>query len=542
MARPRGNIAGLKTAQLKRLERLGTKKVAPEYVITAESARELGVVSREIGRQVGLLIDRAGRVAMVVVGDRHGIMIPALPQVRAAGARLKGLRCVHTHLAAEPLSRDDLMDLACLRLDLMAAITVDSGGYPVLIHRAHILPAAVGTDPWAVLPPLHPAGLEPDFLLNTAALEQEFARRGGAGHEARTGDRAILLRVGTESRGQAERSLVELGELARSAGVEVVDRLFQRRRRVNPRLIMGRGKLGEIMLIALQHDANLLIFDQELNPSQVRSITDHTDMRVIDRTQLILDIFAARAMSREGKLQVEMAQLKYLMPRLSSRDDALSRLTGGIGARGPGETKLEIDRRRIKGRLAMLSERLSKVSRQRYQRRGRRRQNNLPVISLVGYTNAGKSTLLNTLTGSTVTAEDKLFATLDPTTRRLRFPRDIEVVISDTVGFISRLPGDLVQAFKATLEELGDSDLLVHIIDGSNPAMVEQVRAVENILRDLDLDRIPLLRVLNKIDLIAEKDKAVMVRDLDAIPVCARDSRTFSPLVAGITGGISISG
>lgn len=235
-------------------------------------------------------------------------------------------------------------------------------------------------------------------------------------------DRAILISVSTEPKHRAEESMIELVELAKSDNVDVLDTVLQRRRQINPRFILGKGKLAEIMIRALQLDANLLIFNQELNPSQIRSITDFTDLRVVDRTQLILDIFANRARSREGKLQIEMAQLKYMLPRLSSRDDALSRLTGGIGARGPGETKLEIDRRRINDRLSRLSKELKNVGKQRYRRRSQRRKNDLPVLSLVGYTNAGKSTLLNTLTDSDILAEDKLFATLDPTSRRLRFP------------------------------------------------------------------------------------------------------------------------
>jgi len=521
LARAYGNTAGLKPALMRRLERLGARKAAPEFVITPELARELAAVSREAGRQVGLLIDRRGRVTTVVVGDREGIVIPVLPQTRVAGARLKGLRCVHTHLDPSGLSRDDLMDLACLRLDLMAALCVDRQGYPALLHAAHLVPGGRGGEPWRLLPPAHPAHLEPDFLANIAALEDEFARTGGAAHRAAAADRAILVSVSTAPKAVADRSLDELAELARTAGVEVVGRAAQRRRKVNPRLLMGRGKVGELMLMALERDANILIFDQELNPSQVRSITDHTDMRVIDRTQLILDIFAARAKSREGKLQVEMAQLKYLMPRLAARDDSLSRLTGGIGARGPGETRLEIDRRRIKDRMAMLSARLRQVSRQRHERRRRRERKQVPQVSLVGYTNAGKSTLLNALTGSAVTAENRLFATLDPTSRRLRVPRDIEVIISDTVGFISRLPDDLVQAFMATLEELYEADLLVHVIDGANPAAGEQKAAVERILAELGLRATPVLPVLNKVDIIGPHRAGELAGQFGALPVSA---------------------
>ena len=285
------------------------------------------------------------------------------------------------------------------------------------------------------------------------------------------------------------------------------------------------------MLSALTLNANLLLFNQQLNPSQIRSITDHTELRVIDRTQLILDIFARRALSREGKLQIEMAQLKYLLPRLTMRDDALSRLTGGIGGRGPGETRLEIDRRRINDRLALLAKKLKKVSKERYHRRSRRRKRDIPVISLVGYTNAGKSTLLNTLTQSKITAENKLFATLDPTSRRLRFPKDIEVIITDTVGFIRNLPDELLQAFKATFEELYEADMLVHVIDASNPRFPDQIAVVEKQLRELGLDKIPCLRVLNKIDLIAEESAAILCREYRAVSLSALDAKTFGPFL-----------
>jgi GTP-binding protein HflX len=323
----------------------------------------------------------------------------------------------------------------------------------------------------------------------------------------------------------------ELIELARSDDVIILDTVIQHRKTINPKFILGKGKLAEIMLAALRLNANLLIFNQELNPSQIRSITDHTELRVIDRTQLILDIFARRALSREGKLQIEMAQLKYMLPRLTKRDDALSRLTGGIGGRGPGETRLEIDRRRINDRVAYLTKKLKQVSRERYQRRSRRRKKGIPVISLVGYTNAGKSTLLNSLTASKIRAENKLFATLDPTSRRLRFPKDIEVIITDTVGFIRNLPAELLQAFKATLEELYEADMLVHVIDVSNPRFPDQVAVVEKQLRELDLDQIPCLRVLNKIDMVAEGFAEKMSQEYQAVSLSALNSGTFGPFM-----------
>lgn len=514
------------------MERLATRRVAPDLIISPEAAREMAELSREIGRQLGVMIDRAGHLQMVVVGDRKRIEFPSLPQVRGASGRLKGWRCVHTHLDGEELSEDDLMDLLFLRLDLMAMLKVADDGLPERLYPAHLVPMPVAGKSWQFLTPVVVSQQSRDCREIIAALEEEFVRARPVKTVDAKGDRAILINVTTDSRARAQDSLNELAELAASAGVQVLDQVLQRRDRINPRFIMGRGKLGEIMLKALVVNANLLIFDHELNPSQIRSITDHTELRVIDRTQLILDIFARRALSREGKLQVEMAQLKYLLPRLTTRDDALSRLTGGIGARGPGETRLEIDRRRIQERLEKLEEKLKAVSRERHQRRERRRKRDLPVISLVGYTNAGKSTLLNTLTDSAITAEDKLFATLDPTSRRLRFPQDLEVIITDTVGFIRHLPKELLKAFKSTLEELSEADLLVHVIDVSNPVFREQMKVVEDLLGELELANIPTLKVFNKVDRLEPAEAAALAGQYEGVPLSALDSGTFGPFLA----------
>lgn len=514
------------------LERLGTKRVPRNLIISPEMARSLTQISTELNRQVGLLIHRSGKVEMVIVGDYGGIVIPSLNLIRTSGGRLRGLRLVHTHLAQEKISDEDLMDLLFLRLDLLSVLQTTTEGFPDKLHSVHLRPNIGEGENWTFLEPVHPAAQEDDLEAVIQALEDEFTRHHRAKKVDTGQDRAILISVSTESRYQAEESLKELHELARSDNVMVVDSVLQRRRKINPRFILGKGKLAEIMIMALQHNANLLIFNQELNPSQIRSITDFSDLRVIDRTQLILDIFAHRAMSREGKLQVEMAQLKYMLPRLSSRDDSLSRLTGGIGARGPGETKLEIDRRRVNDRLARLAKELKTVSKERYRRRSQRRKKDLPVISLVGYTNAGKSTLLNTLTNSDIIAENKLFATLDPTSRRLRFPTDMEVIITDTVGFIRHLPEELVQAFMATLEELGEADLLLHVIDFANPNYTEHVKIVEDILRELNLQDIPVLKVYNKVDLLKAEEQGQRESEYqDGVAISAIQSSSLKPLL-----------
>ena len=494
-------------------------------------ARTLCELSFELNRQIGLLIHRSGKVETIIVGDHSRLVIPQLSHLRSSGGRLRGVRLVHTHPGGEDISDDDLMDLLFLRLDLLSVLKITSEGLPERLYSVHLLPAAVDGLSWAFIDPVHPAQQQDSFTDMIAALEEEFSRRRLRAGEGQNQDRAILVSVTTESRQKAEASMHELAELARSDEVLVLDKVLQRRKKINPRFILGKGRLIEIIIQALQLDANLLIFNQELNPSQVRSITDFTDLRVIDRTQLILDIFAHRAQSREGKLQVEMAQLKYMLPRLSSRDDALSRLTGGIGARGPGETKLEIDRRRINDRLTRLGKELKAIGKERFRRRAQRRKKELPVISLVGYTNAGKSTLLKTLTNSNITAEDKLFATLDPTSRRLRFPEEIEVIITDTVGFINNLPADLLQAFKATLEELEEADLLVHVIDLSSQDYQYHIEVVDNLLAELELGAIPCLKVYNKSDLV---DSAVLEQLMDrnkGIAICALDAATLDPFL-----------
>ena len=530
MKKIHGNTKGLKADPLRRLENLYRRRIPPRFPVTAELTREVARLSAEIRRQIGLLVDRRGRIDYVLVGDRQTIVIPDISHYRLAPGRLRGLRCVHTHLGGEKLTEDDLADLALLRLDLMAAIVVDADGNPLHVHIGHLLP---GEENGGVhlLDPLPPQRLDIGCLDLIRSLEQELAQVRKGRRAGRGAERALLVSVSTASRRRAEDSMAELKELARSSRIDVIGTVLQQREKPDPRYLMGSGKLKELAIHALQKGATLIVFDQELNPSQIRSITDQIELKVIDRTQLILDIFAQRARSREGKLQVELAQLKYLLPRLVTRNTALSRLTGGIGGRGPGETKLEINRRRVRDRIVRLEKSLADVSRHRSHQRSRREKRGLPIISIIGYTNAGKSTLLNTLTRSRVLAESRLFATLDPSSRRLRFPRDIEVIITDTVGFIQDLPKDLMTAFGATLEELESADLLLHVVDIANPRCMDQVDAVDRILADLSLDRIPTLRVPNKMDLVDADTAAGFVRQLGGIAVSATDAAALLPLI-----------
>ena len=531
MKRIFGNTGGLKANQVRRLEKLYTRRIPPEYPITFEVAREINALSHEMRRQVGLLINRRGQIRRVVVGNFRRIVIPDLSDYRIAPGRLRGLRCLHTHLNNEPLSKDDFTDLLMLRLDLMGVVMSNSVDHPPEVQLAHILPNQTEGTPYRLLPPLNARDLNIGCRAIIRALEAELAHvralhRAGKGRE-----RALLVSVTSAPGNIAKHAMAELKELAHSGGIEVADTIIQHRKRVDSRFLMGRGKLEELTLTALSKGATLVIFDQELNPSQIRSITDQIDIKVIDRTMLILDIFAQRARSREGKLQVELAQLKYLLPRLVAKNTAMSRLTGGIGGRGPGETKLEINRRRVRDRIVRLENSLLSVRKQRKQQRSQRSKRGLPVISIVGYTNAGKSTLLNTLTKSRELAENRLFATLDPSNRRLRFPRDIEVIITDTVGFIKDLPQDLVVAFRATLEELETADLLLHVIDISNSRFMEQMQSVEKILMDLNLQNISVIRVMNKADLVDEDTIRNLTKRLGGIAVSAVSSKSLVPLV-----------
>ncbi|HWP47621.1 MAG TPA: GTPase HflX [Candidatus Limnocylindrales bacterium] len=422
------------------------------------------------------------------------------------------------------------MDLALLRLDLMGAISVQPDGLPGFAYLAHLLPKNLENKNWLLLDPVHPSQLELDFEQLIRSLEEEFARVQGVRELGDNRERAILVSVTSGSKFEAEDSLAELKELARSSGILVLDSVLQHRPKPDPKFLMGKGKLQELVLKALQLGADLLVFDQELTPAQVRTLADFTDLKIIDRAQLILDIFAQRAHSRVGKVQVELAQLKYMLPRLSTRDDALSRLTGGIGGRGPGETKLEVDRRRVKDRIHRLENELKHLAKGREQRRSRRLKKELPIVSIVGYTNAGKSTLLNALTHSQVYVEDQLFATLDPTSRRLRFPRDLEVIITDTVGFIRDLPKDLMEAFRSTLDELEDADLLLHVVDVSNPRFEEQIQAVNKILYELGLHTKPTLIVFNKEDKVDPKLVENLCRLYQAVSISALQPNTLFKL------------
>jgi len=537
----------LKHNQLRRIEKLGTRRVAPDTIVSPELARQMTEISNETGRQIGVLINRKGQVEYVMVGTAKQIELPDFGRSRVSEDRFRGLRCIHTHLLGEKLTQDDLTDLALLRLDLMSVIQVErSSGLPGMVYSAHLVPTTAETLdaeaqslPYEFLEPQIPSQLDTDFTSLVNSLEDEMARIRLTARNRKTGrDRAILVGVTTGDADEATESMAELKELAASADVLVLDTIIQRRPQIDPRTVLGKGKLDDLLIRSMRLGADILVFDTELSPAQVRSLSEATELKVIDRPQLILDIFAQRAQSREGKLQVELAQLKYLLPRLViGQNSAFSRLAGGIGGRGPGETKLETDRRRVRDRIAQLEKQVDDLGRQRQERRKTRVQKHLPIISLVGYTNAGKSTLLNSLTQSEVYAEKKMFATLDPTSRRLRLPYDQEVIINDTVGFIRDLPETLVSAFRATLEEIADSDLLVHVVDASHPQVRQQIASVGKIISDLNFNNIPQLIVLNKADLLQPADVERLIKQISldssaqCVSISAIHRETLRPMI-----------
>jgi GTP-binding protein HflX len=468
------------------------------------------------------------------VGDASKIVLPDVGRLRGGAGRFRGLRLVHTHLRGEALTRDDLTDLALLRLDVVCAIGVDTGGRAGRLYIGHLLVDGPADRPWRELPPEPAHAPVTDFAQLIAALEAEQSRgrRGAATDQGK--DRALVVHVAIGRVPDSEARIGEVRELCRTAGVKVLDLMIQRRPAIDPRFLVGRGKLDEILLRAMQLGAEMVIFDHDLSPGQARAISEATELKVVDRTMLILDIFSQYATSRDGKLQVELAQLRYALPRLIEKNTMMSRLVGGIGGRGPGETKLEISRRRARERIQLLGKKLEELAADRRLRRARRNDRGVPIVAICGYTNAGKSTLLNAMTDGDTLAADKLFATLDPISRRLRFPKEREVVITDTVGFIRDLPKDLVAAFRATLEEMRDADLLLHVVDASDPDRDRQIEAVGTILRDLDLAEKPRLIVWNKIDRVNPEDAEHLARLGGGFAVSALDRSTFGPLLAAI--------
>lgn len=500
--------------------------------MSPDLAKVMGQLTLELRRPIGVLLTRRGQVQEVIVGTELTLSSATLTLFRAGSRALRGLRFIRTQLHDQPLNQEVLTDLAFLRLDLIGVLSVAADGQLGHVYMASLLPPNAAGQLFKVWQSIPFHGMRVAFDEFIQSLETELQRACAQYSVAHGKESAILVSASMKSRAEQEERLTELAELAVSSDVTVIDRMAQRTSDGHQRYLLGSGKMKDVLIQTLHRGADMVIFDQTLSPAQLRAISEMTDIKVIDRTQLILDIFARRAHSREGKIQVELAQLRYLLPRLSGRGTQLSRLGGGIGTRGPGESKLETDRRRVRERITHLERELARFARHQDRRRSRRGRFGLPVISLVGYTNAGKSTLLNVLTKSHVSAQDRLFETLDTTSRRLRFPEDREVIITDTVGFIRDLPQELVGAFRTTLEELREADLLLHVVDISAVDIDVQVTAVETILTELQLTTIPRVLVFNKCDQVSPQQAERLCRRYDAVGISALQPTTLGLLLA----------
>lgn len=544
-----GNKEGLKSNIITSLEKLYDLPVPSWQLLSAEMAVEMARITSLIHREINVFLDRKGKVLTVVVGDNHTVTLPDLQGRRGSG-RLSGIRCIHTHPTGNPqLSGVDMSALRNNKYDVMAAIGVNEEAPETSVLNFAVLTGRNSNGQYAVqeFGSLKPSDLENLFLPNIiSSAEKLLASVDDDKTLEQRPEWAMLISLDygkSDTLWTQEDSLEELRQLAETAGAVVKAKFFQKRPKPDPGYFIGRGKVQELALFAQQEDIDVCIFDEELSPAQQRNLEQALGIKVLDRTALILDIFAQRARTNEGKLQVELAQMQYTLPRIMGQGLSLSRLGGGIGTRGPGETKLETDRRTIRDRIAYIKDSIDKMQNVRKLHRAKRNKNQIPSISLVGYTNAGKSTLLNVLTRSEVYARDQLFATLDPTTRQLRLPDKRQAILTDTVGFIQRLPHQLVAAFKSTLEETLDADLLLHVIDVSHPLYKEQSESVYKVLAEIGAQDKPVLCVYNKIDKLGPESSGLLEQlqhRQDTICISAKQQIGLEELLTAITNHLKL--
>lgn len=520
----KGNIKGIRDSVIAELQKLYDMQ-SPQLV-SQELAVKLADITEYINREISVYITRSGQIIEIAVGDNATVELPSFSGRRGAG-RLSGIRCIHTHPGGNPyLSGVDISALKNNKYDAMVAIGVASPDF-TKSELTFGLITGIDSNENYTAECYGPYSIEEaeniNFVNTVSTIERILDKQTGTASLQVMSERAILIGMEWGRNGSlwtVDDSLEELKQLADTAGATVIKKFIQKRPKPDPAFFIGRGKVQELALYAQQENIDLCIFDDELSPAQQRNIESVMGIRILDRTALILDIFAQRARTNEGKLQVELAQLQYTLPRIMGKGLMLSRLGGGIGTRGPGETKLEVDRRRIRDRIAFIKEQIEKVKAVRSLHRSKRKKNNVFEVSLVGYTNAGKSTLLNTLTNSDIYAKDQLFATLDPTTRQLTLPNKQEIIITDTVGFIQRLPHQLIAAFRSTLEVVTEADLLVHVIDVSHELYKEQAAAVHEVLKEIGAETKPVITVYNKIDKLPPDSKLTDRLALEEDTVC----------------------
>jgi GTPase len=545
-----GNTKGLAQSEIRAVAKLFQRSVSPDEIVSLDLGREMVALAEALRRRIGVLINRQGRIEEVILGTKEILFLPDLGRYRLGRARLRNLRLVFTDLSNNKdeatIPYDIYTDLERLRFD--SVVGLRGARNRVSMAYAYLIPANGSENATTHTEVVSDLGaFDLDYREFIESVEQSLAAE-VVQLDADDQVGAVIVGVYDKADDDPEISQLELRELARTAGVKIVDAVIQKRR-ADPKTYIGSGKLEELVIRCIRLGADMLIFDTELKPSQWRAITNSTELKVLDRSMLILDIFAERAQSSEGRLQVELAQLKYNLPRLVDQDSGLSRLSGGIGGRGPGETKLEIGRRRIRDKISDLEHRIEKVRSARDFRRTRRRENQLQLVSVVGYTNVGKSTLFNLLTGSTVTAENKLFATLDPSQRRLYLPPALSleeggvgrtVIVSDTVGFIRKLPKELETAFQATLEELYEASLLVHVVDASDKDAIGKYNAVRKILTQMELADAPELVVLNKIDATDAETVEALKNEMSGVAVSAAKRIGIGELLKEIEARLSV--
>lgn len=535
-----GELDNIKKGIIQELDSLYDYEVPASQLVTAELAEKMLDITGQLGREVAVYISRQGKIMQVSVGDNATVDLPEIRQ-RTSASRLSGIRCVHTHPSSDTrLSNPDISSLRSMKFDVMAAIGIKDDGR--IYGSLGFLSGEQSEDGTYIVHGTKELPLSQlnklDLVQLVMSINKELGKHQLKDTEEKQ-EKAILAGVGfsgVNSRWDwsPEESLEELERLAETAGALTVARVLQKKDKPDNAFFLGKGKIDEIAMEAQNLEADLLIIDDEISPSQQRNLEMATGLKVIDRTALILDIFAQRARSSAGKLQVELAQLRYNLPRIGGQGLVLSRLGGGIGTRGPGETKLEMDRRRIRGRIHDLEEQLDKLQKQRKVQRSQRKENRLPMAALVGYTNAGKSTLLNALSDADVLAEDKLFATLDPTTRLVDITDKQQILLTDTVGFIQKLPHTLVKAFQATLEETIESDLLIHVVDASNENYELQIKAVMEVLREIGAQDKPSLFVFNKADCLPHEDtgfdKLRMLQGREGVFISAKSQQGLREL------------